>query len=155
MSETITTIYTDGSYNPTTQVGGWAAIIHLNGEKITLTGQENSTTHQRMELTAVIEALQYLALRQRDSLKVIIYTDSQYVTGLPGRKERLLATNFVTRNSTTLQNTDLIKKMFAFDELLRLEFVKVKAHQKKSVVENLNREVDKLSRRIVRTNSNS
>jgi ribonuclease HI len=155
MSETITIIYTDGSYNPATQVGGWAAIVQLNGEKIILKGQEDHTTHQRMELTAVLEALHYLMKREHSSCKVIVYTDSQYVAGLRSRKEKLLATNFITKKNAVLQNTDLIKKIFAFDESLSIEFVKVKAHQKTNVAENLNREVDKLSRRIVRTNSSS
>jgi len=63
---------------------------------------------------------------------------------------RLRSNHFTTSRGNAIQNTDLIKKLYELIESINIEFVKVKAHQKKSVKVNYNREVDKLSRKIVR-----
>ena len=67
------TIYTDGacSGNP----GGWGAILSYNGHELELSGGEASTTNNRMELTAVIRALQKL----KEPCIVELYSDSKYV----------------------------------------------------------------------------
>jgi ribonuclease HI len=67
-------IYTDGAYKPTTDQGGWAIVtdtgyIDWNGVK--------NTTNNRMELQAVIEALNYII--SNNIKDAIIHSDSQYV----------------------------------------------------------------------------
>lgn len=144
--------YTDGSCNPSVRFGAWSVII-LNGDrKEILTGQAQNTTHQRMELSAVINALTYIHDKKFTSHAIIIYTDSQYIAGLPGRKNRLKANNYITSKHTTLPNADLLDKFFNLCEGLPLKFVKVKAHQKVSDVKNYNREADMICRKIVRDN---
>jgi ribonuclease HI len=69
------TIYTDGGCDPNPGVGGWAAVLLHGGTTRELSGGEDATTNNRMELTAAIRALE--ALKQ--PCKVEIYTDSQYV----------------------------------------------------------------------------
>jgi ribonuclease HI len=144
-------IYTDGSYNRSTHVGGWAAIIQYHENKIILQGTDRNSTHQRMELTAVIKAIEYVEENQLSGNTILIYTDSQYVAGLRSRKEKLTASNFMTKKNTLLGNHDLLRQLFLLEASLHFDFIKVKAHQKTSAIENLNREADILCRKIVRT----
>ena len=80
MSEVMTstsevTIYTDGACKGNPGPGGWGAWMRAGGHEKELFGGEALTTNNRMELTAVIEALSTLKRR----CKVAIYTDSEYV----------------------------------------------------------------------------
>ena len=68
-------IYTDGACKGNPGPGGWGALLQYRGRERELYGGEADTTNNRMELTAVIRALE--ALKRRSS--VAIYTDSQYV----------------------------------------------------------------------------
>ena len=69
------TIYTDGSCDPNPGPGGWAAILRFGAHEKKLTGAEEHTTNNRMELTAAIEALRAL----RRPCQVEFYTDSNYL----------------------------------------------------------------------------
>ena len=144
------TIYTDGSCNHSHGIGGWAAIVRIGEQKLVLKGKELNTTHQRMELTAVLRALEYLELNQLSTLPVKVYTDSQYVINLQKRRPKLVQTKFVTKKNLPIRNVDLVEKILDYVDKLNIEFLKVEAHQKVSEIENLNREVDKLARSIVR-----
>lgn len=68
-------IFTDGACSGNPGPGGWGAILRYGEHEIELSGGEKETTNNRMELTAVIEALKKLKFR----CKVTIYTDSKYV----------------------------------------------------------------------------
>jgi len=143
-------IYTDGSCNPQYQIGGWAAIIFGAGEKVVLHDHAIETTHNRMELTAVIKSIEYVLKEIPNYKSIKIFTDSQYVERIPARTERLVSKNFNTKKGKKIQNLDLIQKLIDLLNHPKIEFIKVKAHQKASETPNYNREVDKLSRRIVR-----
>jgi ribonuclease HI len=67
-------IFTDGACRGNPGPGGWGAILRFNEVEKELFGGEAATTNNRMELTAVIRALE--ALKQPS--KVRVYTDSQY-----------------------------------------------------------------------------
>ena len=69
------TIYTDGACKGNPGPGGWGALLQYRGRERELFGGESATTNNRMELTAVIRALESL---KRPSA-VSLYTDSQYV----------------------------------------------------------------------------
>lgn len=69
------TLYTDGACSGNPGPGGWGAILLYNGHELALSGGEKSTTNNRMELTAVIEALQKL----KEPCIVELYSDSKYV----------------------------------------------------------------------------
>ena len=71
-------IYTDGGCSGNPGPGGWAFVVSENGEiREYRSGGDQSTTNNKMELTAVINALEYAkANGERD---VVILTDSQYV----------------------------------------------------------------------------
>ncbi len=69
------TIYTDGACSGNPGPGGWGAILQYKGVEKELSGGEAETTNNRMELTAVISALQCL----KKSCVVELYSDSKYV----------------------------------------------------------------------------
>jgi len=73
-------IFTDGACKGNPGRGGWGAILRYKGNEKKLSGAETSTTNNRMELTAVIQALSQL----KEPCIVALTTDSQYVKkGLP------------------------------------------------------------------------
>lgn len=69
-------IFTDGACSGNPGKGGWGAILRFGEYQKELSGGEKNTTNNRMELTAVIEALKAL----KEPCEVIITTDSKYVS---------------------------------------------------------------------------
>ena len=68
-------IFTDGACSGNPGPGGWGAVLRYNGVEKELSGGEKETTNNRMELTAVIEALSAL----KEPCEVSLTTDSKYV----------------------------------------------------------------------------
>lgn len=129
--------------------GAWAAILFIGNEKITLSGIETNTTHNRMELMAVLNALDYL-VKTGNKKPIHIYTDSQYVALITERKDKLISAGFITKKGTDVRNADLVNRLIQYIENDSITFIKVKAHQKSNGDENINREVDILVRQILR-----
>jgi len=147
-------IYTDGSCHTNYCIGAWAAIILVGGKKIVIKGEAQNTTHNRMELLAVIKAVDFAVENYKDA-SLIIYTDSQYVFRIPERKEKLKKNLFITKKGTPIQNADLVQELICQIEAQAIEFRKIKAHQKlvaadPDVHAAYNSEVDKLVRQMVR-----
>ncbi len=69
------TIYTDGACSGNPGPGGWGALLTHGSRELELSGGEQQTTNNRMEMQAVIEALSAL----KRSCDVELYTDSTYV----------------------------------------------------------------------------
>ncbi len=119
-------IYTDGACSGNPGRGGWGAILRFGEHEKELSGGEPSTTNNRMELSAVIAALQALKV----PCTVRLTTDSQYVA-------KAINDNWLynwkirgwrTANKGAVKNVDLWKKL---DELLithDVTFVWVKGH---------------------------
>jgi ribonuclease HI len=143
-------VYTDGSCNPCHQIGSWAAILLIDDQKLVLKGKEPDTTHQRMELTAVLKALEYLEHNHLLTLPVQLYADSQYVINVEKRRARLESNSYLTKSGQPVRNADLVKKLIGYLDNSVIEFIKVAAHQKKGESVNVNREVDKIARRMIR-----
>ena len=68
-------VYSDGACKGNPGPGGWGALLLYGGREKEIFGGESLTTNNRMELTAVIEALSLL----KRPCQVIVHTDSQYV----------------------------------------------------------------------------
>jgi ribonuclease HI len=68
-------IYTDGACSGNPGPGGWAALLRYKGREKELSGSEGSTTNNRMELTAAVQAFRAL----KEPCLVEIYTDSEYL----------------------------------------------------------------------------
>ena len=71
----LVTLYTDGACSGNPGPGGWGAILEYRGHEKELSGGEESTTNNRMELTAVIQGLSQL----KEPCVVELYSDSKYV----------------------------------------------------------------------------
>lgn len=72
---TLVEIFTDGACKGNPGLGGWGAILRMKGTEKEIFGGEANTTNNRMEMQAVISALQSLTR----SCNVVVHTDSQYV----------------------------------------------------------------------------
>lgn len=154
MSSQLAEIYTDGSCHTQNRIGAWVAIILTGTEKKIVSAAVQDTTHNRMELLAVIKGIEYIK-NNYPAIKLIkLFSDSQYVIRLRDREEKLASMDFLTKKGTTIQNADLVKELLALFSILPVELIKVKAHQKKTGTVNYNIEADKLSRKIVREAKN-
>lgn len=143
-------IYTDGSCHTRKKIGAWAALILLENKQEILTGIEEDTTHNRMELLSVIKAIEFIG-ENRPQAPLRIVTDSQYVCDLPERLPRLTQNAFLTKKGTKIQNADLVKAFLCLTENRDIEWKKVRAHQRDTSEQAAhNRFVDKLSRKLVR-----
>lgn len=69
--------YTDGAYSPATQAGGWA--VYCPELLLKLTNKEYNTTNNRMEMTAVIKALEFVLYTKLAVKEINVYSDSLYV----------------------------------------------------------------------------
>lgn len=143
-------IYTDGSCDTQTGQGAWVAIILTASEKVVLSGKASNTTHNRMELSAVIEGITHVQNTFKNTQSLHIYSDSQYVTGLRERQNKLSQKHFITNKGTLLPNADLVQELYQLGAQIQLTFTKVKAHQKQGADINHNIEADKLVRKIMR-----
>jgi ribonuclease HI len=124
-------IYTDGSSLGNPGPGGWGVVIVENDSKIIkeLGGSDKDTTNNRMELTAVIEALKYIL--KSDSENVDIHADSAYVLGGVTSWIRNWERNgWRTANKKAVLNQELWKEL---DSLInkyskKISWQKVKGH---------------------------
>jgi len=143
-------IYTDGSCHTQKRFGAWVAIILFDRREIVLQGSETNTTHHRMELLAVINAIEYVYNNISGKIVIQIFTDSQYVVGLPGREHKLLTAEFTTKSGKHLQHADLVKSFYQLLKMHSILLNKVKAHQQTGEAINYNEMADHLARGIVR-----
>ena len=119
-------VYTDGSARPNPGPGGWAVVVvNPNGDPIIYRGHDPDSTNNRMELTAVIEAL------ARIPHPIDLYTDSQYVKrGITEWIIKWKANGWMTAARKPVKNHEL---WIALDELSSkrdVNFRWVKAHNK-------------------------
>jgi ribonuclease HI len=145
-------IYTDGSCHTQMLNGAWAAIIICAGKKIIIKGTDINTTHHRMELLAVLKAIEFLQEKKVGHMVIRVYSDSQYVVGLPSRKQKLKDKDFRTKGGNVIANADLLARFFELLDINTIEFFKLKSHAKNGP--QLNHEVDLLVRQLVRDHSN-
>ena len=97
-------IFTDGACSGNPGPGGWAAILRYGAHEKELSGGEPATTNNRMELMAVIKALQAL----NRSARATIHTDSRYVMdGLTKWLPRWKANGWKTADKKPVKNEDL------------------------------------------------
>ena len=101
-------IYTDGACSGNPGKGGWAAII-LNGKnQSSISGSENKTTNNRMELIAPIMALKKIKRKS----EITIYTDSRYVKdGITDWIKKWKLNNWKNASKKPVKNKDLWNKL--------------------------------------------
>lgn len=108
MSEVV--IYTDGACKGNPGPGGWGAWLKSGEHEKELWGGEPRTTNNRMELTAVIQALASLKHR----CKVTVYTDSEYVkNGISSWIHNWKARGWLTADRKPVKNVELWQRLDA------------------------------------------
>ena len=101
-------IYTDGACKGNPGPGGWGALLRWGDHAKELFGGETQTTNNRMELTAVIEALAALKLRSQ----VAVYTDSAYVkNGITAWIHNWKQRGWRTADKKPVKNVDLWQRL--------------------------------------------
>lgn len=133
-------MYTDGACSGNPGKGGWGAILKYNDHEKVLSGREESTTNNRMELTAVIKGLEAL----KESCDVQIYSDSAYVVNsfLQNWITAWQENNWKTSSKKDVLNVDLWKKLVELTHKHSVQWFKVKGHADNE----LNNRCDKLAR---------
>ena len=118
-------IHTDGACKGNPGPGGWGALVERDGRIEELSGGELATTNNRMEMTAVIRALESLA----PGTVVELYTDSQYVkngieTWIHGWKKN----GWKTADRKPVKNADLWRELDVLAARHRIRWHWVRGH---------------------------
>ena len=101
-------IYTDGACSGNPGKGGWAAIILEDSNQSNISGSENNTTNNRMELMAPIMALKKIKKKS----EITIFTDSKYVKdGITDWIKKWKVNNWKSSNKKSVKNKDLWIKL--------------------------------------------
>ena len=119
-------IYTDGACSVNPGPGGWGAILKYNGHEKELSGFDPNTTNNRMELTAVISALEAL----KEPCEVVLTTDSKYVCDAMklGWARSWRTKGWIKSDKKPALNSDLWERLLELAERHRIDFVWVKGH---------------------------
>jgi ribonuclease HI len=124
MSKTVK-IYTDGACSGNPGPGGWGAVMQWNGHEKEMNGGETETTNNRMEMMAVIRALEAI----KGTPKIEIHTDSKYVMqGITEWIEGWKARGWKTAGKKPVKNVDLWQEMDALVAKHDITFHWVKGH---------------------------
>jgi ribonuclease HI len=141
------TAYTDGacSFNP--GPGGWAAVLIYKGNEKSISGYEPDTTNNRMELTAVFEAIKAL----KEPCDVVIHTDSAYIQNAfsKGWIGRWQHNGWKTAAKQPVENQDLWKGILEASLTHRVSYLKVKGH----AGDKYNTICDELARKAIKENN--
>ena len=119
-------IYTDGACRGNPGTGGWGAVLVFGGVEKELSGGQRETTNNRMELTAVISALEAL----KEPCEVTLTSDSKYVTDAVNQGWALSwrAKGWRRADRSPALNVDLWERLLALLEVHRVTFVWVRGH---------------------------
>ncbi len=118
-------IYTDGACRGNPGPGGWGATLEMGEHFRELSGAEAMTTNNRMELMAVISALE--ALKRPVPIK--LYTDSEYVRrGITEWLKSWKARGWKTADRKPVKNQDLWERLDAIASRYEIEWHWVKGH---------------------------
>jgi ribonuclease HI len=132
-------LFTDGACSGNPGPGGWGAILLWGDHKKTISGGEELTTNNRMELTAAIQGLEALSR----GCPVDLHTDSQYLkNGITGWIHGWKRNGWRTADRKPVKNEDLWRRLDTALERHDVEFHWVKGH----AGHDLNEEADLLAR---------
>lgn len=141
-SEEQVVVYTDGACSGNPGPGGWGAVLMYRGRRRELSGGEKETTNNRMEMMAVIAALDTLTRPCR----VLLHTDSTYVMkGMTEWLEGWKARGWRTASKQPVKNEDLWRRLDISVGRHDVEWRWVKGHS--GVPEN--ERADELARKAI------
>ncbi len=132
-------IYTDGACSGNPGPGGWGAVLIWKDQRKTFQGGALDTTNNRMELQAVISALEQI----KQNHPIEIYTDSVYVQqGMKSWIANWKANNWQNSQRKAVKNQDLWQQLDKFNQQFQISWHWVKGHNGHP----LNEEADALAR---------
>ena len=150
-------LFTDGSVNTKLNIGYGAflaatesEIAAVNAEKYLKIKRFENTSSTKLEIQTVLWALTEVGKFEG---KIILYTDSQNILGLAGRRERLEKNDFYSKQNRRITNWELYQAFYHLTDTLNIEIKKVSGHKRTSTKDNLDRLftiVDRASRNAVR-----
>lgn len=119
-------IFTDGACKGNPGPGGWGAILRYGTAEKEISGGDSNTTNNRMEISAVLEALKCL----KEPCEVTLYSDSQYVCNAlnKGWAKKWRANNWMRTKTDPALNADLWKEMLELCDKHKMTIVWVKGH---------------------------
>ncbi len=137
------TIYTDGACSGNPGAGGWSAILLCKGQSKQISGGENNTTNNQMELKAALYALRAL----KRSSKVTIYSDSAYLVNAfkQGWIANWMKSGWKTSSKKPVQNKEIWLALLQAIKPHDVTFVKVKGHANNQY----NNECDRLAKEAI------
>lgn len=120
------TIYTDGACSGNPGAGGWGAILQYNGHEKEISGGDKFTTNNKMELLAVISALEIL----KEPCEVDLYSDSKYVIDsiTKGWAVGWKARGWKKADKSPAKNIELWERLLNLLEIHNVTFHWVKGH---------------------------
>ncbi len=120
-------MYTDGACSGNPGPGGWGTILRFKGIEKELSGGEENTTNNRMELTAVIKGFEAL----KEPCKILLTTDSRYVADGIGKgwAKSWQKNGWRKADKKPALNPDLWEKLLTLLEEHQLEINWVKGHE--------------------------
>ncbi|MBT3812487.1 MAG: ribonuclease H [Gammaproteobacteria bacterium] len=150
-------LFTDGSVNTHSKIG-YGAYLAVFDRKLSLESLKKKVKVKRVEQTSSTKLeLQTLlwALSDIQTLgcHVVVHTDSQNIIGLPGRRERLEAREYYSKNNKRLNNYELYEDFYRISDQIDFELVKVRGHQvtsQKNEIDKLFTLVDRAARNALR-----
>jgi ribonuclease HI len=150
-------LLTDGSLNAQSNIG-YGAYLAFSEPELSLDSLRTRvkvrrfehTSSTKLELQTLLWALSDIQALGR---KVIVYTDSQNITGLQGRRDRFEQNDYRSKKNIRLNNYELYQEFYRMIDQLDCELVKVRGHQvsnQKDDIDRLFRLVDRASRNALR-----
>ena len=150
-------LFTDGSVNNHSNIGYGAYLTVPKGglsfdslkTRVKVRAFEN-TSSTKLELQTLLWALNDI---QALGSRVIVYTDSQNIMSLQGRRDRFEQKDYRSKNNRRLNNYELYQEFYRMTDQLNCEFVKVLGHpvsKQKDDIDRLFTLVDRASRKALR-----
>ncbi len=150
-------LLTDGSVNTQSKIG-YGAYLAVSDRGLLLDSlgarvkvrRFKHTSSTKLELQTLLWALCDI---QALGSRVIVYTDSQNIMGLQGRRDRLEQNDYRSKKNKRLNNYELYQEFYRMTDQLDCEFVKVRGHQvsnQKDDIDRLFTLVDRASRNALR-----
>ncbi|MCL2569861.1 MAG: ribonuclease HI [Firmicutes bacterium] len=126
MHNDVLKIYTDGACSGNPGPGGWGVVMIFAEHIKELSGAEQDTTNNRMELLAVIRGLEAVTKK----IAVEIYSDSSYIVNAinQGWLENWQRSGWKTANKDSVKNQDLWQKLIELNKEYKPKYIKVKGH---------------------------
>jgi ribonuclease HI len=150
-------LLTDGSVNAQSNIG-YGAYLAVSERRLSLDSLKTfvevrrfeHTSSSKLELQTLLWALSDI---QALGSKVIVYTDSQNIMGLQGRRDRFEQNGYRSKKNKRLDNYELYQEFYRMTDQLDCELVKVRGHQisnQKDDIDRLFALVDRASRNALR-----